>query len=58
MEFTAERESSLEADKVSRWILTLAVGMIVLGTAFAVLDWYDLLPPVPTATVWHADSRT
>jgi len=22
------------------------------------LDWYDLLPPVPGAAVAHADSRT
>lgn len=58
MEFTDERESSRATDKVSRWIMTLAVGMIVLGTAFAVLDWYDLLPPVPAATIAHADFRT
>jgi hypothetical protein len=31
MEFTDERESSLEIDKVSRWIITLAVGMIMLA---------------------------
>jgi hypothetical protein len=49
MEFTDERESSLETDKVSRWILTLAACMIVLGTAFAVLDWYGLIPPLPAA---------
>jgi hypothetical protein len=30
-----------EMDYVSRWILRLAIGMIVLGTAFAVLDWCD-----------------
>jgi hypothetical protein len=53
MEFTDERESSLETDKVSRWILTLAACMIVLGTAFAVLDWYGLLPQLPAATVAH-----
>jgi hypothetical protein len=35
-----------EMDYVSRWILSLAIGMIVLGTVFAVLDWCDLLPHV------------
>jgi hypothetical protein len=28
------------------WILRLAIGMIVLGTVFAVLDWCDFLPHV------------
>ena len=45
-----------EMDYVSRWILSLAIGMIVLGTVFAVLDLYDLLPPLPAAAVAHADS--
>jgi hypothetical protein len=58
MEFIDERESSLETDKVSRWILTLAAGMIVLGTAFAVLDWYGLLPQLPAATGAHANGGT
>ena len=53
MDFTDERESSLEIDKVSRWILTLAAGMVVLGAAFAVLDWYGILPQLPAATVAH-----
>jgi hypothetical protein len=35
-----------EMDYVSRWILRLAIGMIVLGTAFAVLDWCDSFPHV------------
>jgi len=35
-----------EMDYVSRWILRLAIGMIVLGTVFAVLDWCDFLPHV------------
>jgi hypothetical protein len=48
-----ERENGLEIDKVSRWILTLAAGMVVLGAAFAVLDWYGLLPQLPAATVAH-----
>jgi hypothetical protein len=48
-----ERENSLEIDKVSRWILTLAAGMVVLGAAFAVLDWYGLLPQLPAATFAH-----
>jgi hypothetical protein len=52
MEFTDERESNLETDNVSRWILTLAVGMILLGTAFAALDELDLLPQ-PEATAAH-----
>ena len=44
-----------ETDYVSGWILSLAIGMIVLGTVFAVLDWCDLLPPLPAATpVAHA----
>ena len=41
MEFTDERDIGLERDEtdyVSAWILALAVGMIVLGTVFAVLD--------------------
>jgi hypothetical protein len=38
-------------DHVSRFIRALAVGMIVLGTLFAVLDWCDLLPPLPAAAV-------
>ena len=40
-----------ETDYVSAWILALAVGMIVLGTVFAVLDRYDLLPALPAAAV-------
>jgi hypothetical protein len=38
-----------ETDYVSGWILSLAIGMIVLGTLFAVLDWCDLLPALPGA---------
>jgi hypothetical protein len=59
MEFTDERDIGLERDEtdyVSAWILALAVGMIVLGTVFAVLDLCDLLPPLPAAAVAHADS--
>jgi hypothetical protein len=43
------REISIEqdeADYVSRWILRLAIGMMVLGVVFAVLDRYELLPHV------------
>ena len=61
MEFTDERDIGIErgeTDYVSAWILALAVGMIVLGTVFAVLDWCDLLPPLPAAAVAHADSHT
>jgi hypothetical protein len=47
-----------ETDYVSGWILTWAIGMIVLGTAFAVLDWCDLLPPLPAAAVAHATAAT
>jgi len=47
-----------ETDYVSGWILALAMGMIVLGTVFAVLDGYDLLPPLPAAAVAHAGSHT
>jgi hypothetical protein len=37
-----------EIDYVSAWILRLAIGMMVLGAVFAVLDWYELLPqPLP-----------
>jgi hypothetical protein len=38
-----------ETDYVSGWILALAIGMIVVGTVFAVLDWCDLLPSLPAA---------
>jgi hypothetical protein len=33
-------------DSVTTWIQGLAIGMIVLGTVFAVLDWCDFLPHV------------
>jgi hypothetical protein len=48
----AERDIGFEhaeADYVSRCIRLLAVGMIVLGIVFAVLDRYHLLPPLPVA---------
>jgi hypothetical protein len=58
MQFTGQREIKFdqdETDSLTNWILGLAIGMIVLGTAFAVLDWCDLLPPLPTAAaVAHA----
>jgi hypothetical protein len=38
-------------DHVSAWILRLAVGMIVLGLVFAVLDRFELLPPLPAAAI-------
>jgi hypothetical protein len=47
-----------EIDNVSAWILRLAVGMMVLGAVFAVLDRCHLLPQPPAAAVAHADSRT
>jgi hypothetical protein len=58
----AKRDISLDhagIDHVSRFIRALAVGMIVLGTAFAVLDWCDLLPPLPaTADYSHSTHAT
>jgi hypothetical protein len=56
MQFTGQREIKFdqdETDSLTNWILGLAIGMIVLGTVFAVLDWCDLLP---AAAVAHADS--
>jgi hypothetical protein len=49
MGFTDQHERGLdEIDYVSAWILRLAVGMMVLGVVFAVLDRYELLPqPLP-----------
>lgn len=39
-----------ETDYVSRWIRMLAIGMMVLGVVFAVLDGCELLPlPAPAA---------
>jgi hypothetical protein len=49
---TDKRDIDLgEFDHVSAWILRLAVGMIVLGSVFAVLDWYHLLPAPTGAAV-------
>ena len=56
MQLTGQRKISLDqddTDSVTTWILTLAIGMIVLGTVFAVLDWCDLLPPPPAAADSH-----
>jgi hypothetical protein len=49
MGFTDQRDIGLdEIDYVSAWILRLAIGMMVLGSVFAVLDRYELLPqPLP-----------
>jgi hypothetical protein len=50
MGFTDQRDSGLdEIDYVSAWIMRLAIGMMVLGALFAVLDRYQLLPPLPAA---------
>jgi hypothetical protein len=46
-----------ETDYVSGWILSVAIGMIVLGTVFAVLDWCDLLP-LPAAADSHLTHAT
>ena len=49
MGFTDQCDTSLdEIDYVSTWILRLAIGMMVLGVVFAVLDRYEFLPqPLP-----------
>jgi hypothetical protein len=50
MDYSDQRNVRLderETDHVSRWLLRVAISMIVLGTVFALLDWYDLLPSVP-----------
>jgi hypothetical protein len=45
MGFTDESDIGLdEIDYVSAWILRLAIGMMMLGVVFAVLDRYELLP--------------
>jgi hypothetical protein len=47
MGFTKQRDIDLaEIDQVSAYILKLAIGLIVLGSVFAVLDRWDLLPHV------------
>jgi hypothetical protein len=44
-----------ESDYVSRWIRMLAIGMMVLGAVFAVLDGCELLPlPAPVAVAGPA----
>jgi hypothetical protein len=40
-----------EIDYISAWFLRLAIDMMVLGALFAVLDRYQLLPPLPAAEV-------
>jgi hypothetical protein len=48
MGITDQRDTSLdEIDYVSAWILRIAIGMMVLGVVFAVLDRYELLPQPP-----------
>jgi hypothetical protein len=47
MGFANERNIDLDqagTDYVSKRIRMLVIGLIVLGAAFAVLDWYELLP--------------
>jgi len=54
MEFTDERDSGLDhanTDDVSAWIRMLAIAMIVIFVVFATLEWCDLLPSLPAATV-------
>jgi hypothetical protein len=43
-----------ESDRVSSFLRMLAIGMMVLGAVFVVLDRYQLLPQLPAATVAHA----
>jgi hypothetical protein len=48
MRFIDRRDIDLdEIDYVSAWLLRLAVGMMVLGAVFAVLDRVHLLPRLP-----------
>ena len=54
MDYSDQRNVRLderETDRVSQWLLRVAISMIVLGTVFALLDWYDLLPSVAAAEV-------
>jgi hypothetical protein len=52
MRFTDRRDIDLdEIDHVSAWLLRLAVGMMVLGAVFAVLDRVHLLPPLPAVAM-------
>ena len=49
-----ERNGGLElagTDYVSKYIWMLAIGMMVVGVVFAVLDRCDLLPSHPAAAV-------
>ena len=57
MDYSDQRNVRLderETDRVSQWLLRVAISMIVLGTVFALLDWYDLLPLLPAAGIVHA----
>jgi len=52
MDFTDERDISFDQgkkDHVTTYIRMLAIGMMVLGVVFAVLDRCHLLPPLPAA---------
>ena len=51
MEFSDEPDIGQDGqtDSVTAWIRMLAIGMIVLGMAFAAIDRYQLLPPLPEA---------
>jgi hypothetical protein len=47
-----------EVDHVSVWLLKLAIAMMVVGIAFATLDWLHWLPKLPgTAAVAHAPAE-
>jgi hypothetical protein len=55
MKFTDKSEIGLdEIDHVSTWLLRLAIGMMVLGAVFVVLDRCNYLPQLPAAAVAHA----
>jgi hypothetical protein len=57
MEFVGHNKRA-ETDRVSSFIRALAVGMIVLGAVFGVLDRWHLLPQLPAATAAHAPAAS
>jgi hypothetical protein len=44
-----DRTDEREIDQVSKWLLTFALGLIVLGSIFAMLHWFNVLPPLPAS---------
>jgi hypothetical protein len=51
MEFAGHKQA--DTDRVSSFIQMLAIGMVVLGIVFGVLDQYHLLPQLPVVAVAH-----